>query len=83
LGMTSQNVPKWTFDLKLDKKNRKILYAGAQLVNASYGAGHVQFDIKRMDLIHKILLNLDSLNFTETFADEISTLSRKGRCKRI
>ncbi len=83
LGRTSSNIPTWKFDLRLDRKNKKVLYRGAQLVDASYGAGHAQFSFLAMGDRHKMLLDLQSLCFTQTYSDEVSSLLREGKCRRI
>jgi len=83
LGRTSSNIPTWKFNLRLDRKNKKVLYRGAQLVDGSYGAGHVQFSFLAMGDRHKMLLDLQSLDFTQTYSDEVSSLVREGKCRRI
>ncbi len=83
LGMTSSNLPRWSFNIKLDEKNKAVLYRDAQLVSAIYGADSVQFYFKENDETRKMLLDLDRLTFETGFTDEISSLLRKGKCKRI
>lgn len=86
LGIKSDNQPKWTFDLRLDRSNKTVLFDtgsySKQLVSALYGSNSVQFKIVNFGDKHTILLDLKRLNFQWTWGDEISVLNRKGVCRR-
>ena len=82
LGRVSSNIPSWAFDMRIDKKNKTVLYRGAQLVDGTFGAGYVQFFFKAMGDKHKMLLDLDKLTFVATYSDDVSSLVRRGKCKR-
>ena len=82
LGRVSPNVPSWAFDLKIDKKSKTVLYRGAQLVDGKFGAGSVQFFFKAMGDSHKMLLDLNRLVFVSSYSDDVSSLTRRGKCRR-